>query len=818
MIRTRLLRALAAVGMVSSTALSEEFSLCKFNFGVDWSQHLAKHCSHYRPNCKSLSDLQIPANINFLASFVGWTQDGSTKIPPAPKADKEGEMLNDAKTLSATPVWYTYIIAEGAKLAKNLSDCNTGGGSSTLCVGGAAYIKENRAKILEQYSTYASFAASRWGTSKPMIWALEPDFIQYTEGSQSNPLSMADGKKLLSDIIDVIQSKMPNAWISMDISPWKDQAAVIPALVPLDKVKFMNTSGGISQPNANIKNKEATWASVWTASGGKGMIADDGYGTGGGATSPNPAWSDANNLKARINDGVIALMEAVPGSSWGNTISNLQTQLSGTKLKTCGGETPVKPKYTLTVTSPNNGTVALSPSGGTYDSGASVTVTATASNGYSFTAWTGASTSTSSPVTIVMTGDKTIGATFTSNSKPKPKYTLTVTTPSNGTIALSPSGGTYDSGTTVTASASAVGNYSFSAWTGASTSTTSPVSIVMTGDKTLGATFVPDNSPVKLVVSATNGTVTMSPVMPAAGYARGTAVTLTAAASAGFDFTGWSGDATGSAATITITMDAAKNVTAGFRKQGQAVSLLQGGDCSDVAKWTPWGAFSNGWTIKSMDEPENTSNKVCYVKENNYQSAPDTTLKMTQKGFTVAKGATYFLSFRARVERKDDVRGAHPIAVRVLANGSQIFKKSDSIPQDSGTWHDYGYSFTPSVGGTGQLDFLHGGSNQLSWQGIYLDDIVLADAPVSVQPRKARKVSDIAAWYAKGVLSIRVARMGRASFSLVSPSGQDALDLGSHALDGSGLSMHLGSRATGLRILVARGEGWEAAVPVLLGN
>jgi len=169
-------------------------------------------------------------------------------------------MLNDAKTLSVTPVWYTYIIAEGAKLAKNLSDCNMGGGSSTLCVGGAAYIKENRAKILEQYSTYASFAASRWGTSKPMIWALEPDFIQYTEGSQSNPLSMADGKKLLSDIIDVIQSKMPNACISMDISPWKDQAAVIPALVPLDKVKFMNTSGGISQPNANIKNKEATWA------------------------------------------------------------------------------------------------------------------------------------------------------------------------------------------------------------------------------------------------------------------------------------------------------------------------------------------------------------------------------------------------------------------------------------------------------------------------------------------------------------------------------------------------------------------------------
>jgi uncharacterized repeat protein (TIGR02543 family) len=652
-----------------------------------------------------------------------------------------------------------------------------------------------------------------------MIWALEPDFIQYTDGSQSSPLSMADGKKLLSDIIDAIQSKMPNAWISMDISPWKDQAAVIPALVPLDKVKFMNTSGGISQPNANIKNKEATWASVWTASGGKGMIADDGYGTGGGATSPNPAWSDANNLKARIGDGVIALMEAVPGSSWGNTISTLQTQLASTKLKTCGGDNPpVKPKYTLTVTTPTNGTIALSPSGGTYDSGASVTVTATASNGYSFSAWTGASTSTTSPVTIVMTGDKTIGATFASNSTPKPKYKLTVTTPSNGSITLSPAGGTYDSGTTVTASASAVGNYSFSAWTGASTSTTSPVSIVMTGDKTLGATFVADNSPVKLVVNATNGTVTMSPSMPAAGYARGTAVTLTATASSGYDFVGWSGDATGSTNPVTITMDAAKTVTAGFRKQGAVASILKGGDCSDATMWLGWGVQNNGWQIKMQEEPGNTSNKVCYVKENNYQPAPDTTLKMTQSGFQLIKGTPYFLSFRARVEKKDDVRGAHPIAVRVMAGGTQVFKKSDSVPQDSGTWHDYSYTFTPTAGGAGQFDFLMGGANQLSWQGVYLDDIVLADAPLSVQPRTARRASEIAARYAKGVLSIRLSRTGKAAFTLVSPSGQGALELGTHMLDGSGLSMHLDSRAAGLRILVARGEGWEAAVPVFLGH
>jgi uncharacterized protein (TIGR02145 family)/uncharacterized repeat protein (TIGR02543 family) len=42
----------------------------------------------------------------------------------------------------------------------------------------------------------------------------------------------------------------------------------------------------------------------------------------------------------------------------------------------------------------------------------SVSVTATAANGYVFTGWSGASTSTSSPVTITMDGNKTLTAKF----------------------------------------------------------------------------------------------------------------------------------------------------------------------------------------------------------------------------------------------------------------------------------------------------------------------------------------------------------------------------------------------------------------------
>ena len=69
-------------------------------------------------------------------------------------------------------------------------------------------------------------------------------------------------------------------------------------------------------------------------------------------------------------------------------------------------------------------------------------------------------------------------------------YTLT-TTATNGNISLNPTGGTYNDGETVTATATADGGYDFTDWDGASEATTSPVDIVMNGNKSLTANFTP---------------------------------------------------------------------------------------------------------------------------------------------------------------------------------------------------------------------------------------------------------------------------------------------------------------------------------------
>ncbi|MFC1951290.1 YCF48-related protein [Chloroflexota bacterium] len=61
-----------------------------------------------------------------------------------------------------------------------------------------------------------------------------------------------------------------------------------------------------------------------------------------------------------------------------------------------------------------------------------------------------------------------------------------------------------------------------------------------------------------------SGVITLDPSQPPTGYAPGTVVTITAVAGDGLTFVEWSGDASGTDATTTVTMNAAKSVTANF--------------------------------------------------------------------------------------------------------------------------------------------------------------------------------------------------------------------------------------------------------------
>ncbi len=72
-------------------------------------------------------------------------------------------------------------------------------------------------------------------------------------------------------------------------------------------------------------------------------------------------------------------------------------------------------QFSLTVNTSGSGTVTRDPSGGAYDAGTVVTLTATPDAGWTFSGWSGDISGMDNPATITMDANKTVTATFSSD-------------------------------------------------------------------------------------------------------------------------------------------------------------------------------------------------------------------------------------------------------------------------------------------------------------------------------------------------------------------------------------------------------------------
>lgn len=134
--------------------------------------------------------------------------------------------------------------------------------------------------------------------------------------------------------------------------------------------------------------------------------------------------------------------------------------------------------------SPSAGSIATVPDG-PRDPNTTVTLTATASAGYAFVEWQGDLTGSINPQPLILNGNKTVTAVF------QPIHALTVSG-SNGSVAKSPDQSDYADGDTVQLTATPSAGYVFQQWSGDLAGAANPASILMDGDKTVTAEFVPD--------------------------------------------------------------------------------------------------------------------------------------------------------------------------------------------------------------------------------------------------------------------------------------------------------------------------------------
>ncbi|MEA2054657.1 MAG: PKD domain-containing protein, partial [Candidatus Thermoplasmatota archaeon] len=259
--------------------------------------------------------------------------------------------------------------------------------------------------------------------------------------------------------------------------------------------------------------------------------------------------------------------------------------------------TILKMQYNITASiSPSNaGSILLSPVGGTYDAGTVVTATAHANAGYEFDHWGGDAEGTSASIQITMNSDKSIVAHFTETVE---RYTLTISvSPSgSGSIILDPSGGKYNEGTMVTATASPASSYEFDHWGESISGYSRQIHITMNSDKNIIAYFVftqPPPPPTRYTLTvnvepSNAGNVTLSP--SGGTYDEGTEVTAFANANEGYEFSHWSGAAGGINSTVEILMNSDKTVTAHF------TAIIQPNMLPSIVISSP----SNGSTISGI--------------------------------------------------------------------------------------------------------------------------------------------------------------------------------------------------------------------------
>lgn len=243
------------------------------------------------------------------------------------------------------PIQVAYVSAAHVKRQdRTTCDCNVTQSpcvaANDLCHVGAQRISQQFTAILNAYKSYSQGFAACYGTTKPIVFELEPDWYQYTTSSQTQPWTPALAGQMLAQIVEALKSSLPNARFSIDASPWVapcnggDNGKQWYSNFDLSLFTFVNTSGGGTNANtAKIRNPNGmTWAGLSQVTG-KPILADTGYGANGAAAGEDALWNDPVNINARIADGVVSISQYTPKADWSTRVSAARSQLNPLQFK-----------------------------------------------------------------------------------------------------------------------------------------------------------------------------------------------------------------------------------------------------------------------------------------------------------------------------------------------------------------------------------------------------------------------------------------------------------------------------------------------------
>ena len=307
-----------------------------------------------------------------------------------------------------------------------------------------------------------------------------------------------------------------------------------------------------------------------------------------------------------LQDDVVAV-KAVPAEGWrfirweGNLSGAFpERNVAMSRDKTVRAVFEAIPQYILS-------TLAMGGSvtgGGTYYQGLTVTLQATPATGWSFLGWSGdyVGTDPSFPWAVES------AASFVGNFG----TVISTVATGGGQIVLEPALAVYPYGTEVRVIPVPNPGLALALWGGAA-GVGQPKSEwilkVTTATPKITALFqaLATDKAVLTAQSTLGGRVTQSAVDGI--YTKGTSVILTPVAENGYEFTGWSGDASGAANPLSVVVDANKTVKAEFRKAGvlsHRVTVAISG-AGTVRRVPDLAAYEAGSVVELVAEPTGTS-------------------------------------------------------------------------------------------------------------------------------------------------------------------------------------------------------------------
>jgi hypothetical protein len=315
-----------SAGGTTASGGSGVFGQCRFHFGTIDS--IAKNAG-----------TSMISQLDFFTP--GWMMNASFDQQYVCDEAKSGGAL-----ANQVPVIVTYIAANYVKnsVSPKLCDCNvttcgsTNGKVNDLCHFGAERIANNWTAIVNAYKSYAAGYAGCYGTTRPIVFKMEPDWYQYTTSDQSVPWTAAQAGSRMTELVNALKGSLPNARFAIDVSPWvapdngSDNGASWFGNFNMSLFTFVATSGGGTNANTEKirSSNNMTWAGLNSATG-KPILADTGYGANGMSAGHDTNWDVVANINARIANGVIAIAQYNPNSNWGTTISQIRSQLNTPK-------------------------------------------------------------------------------------------------------------------------------------------------------------------------------------------------------------------------------------------------------------------------------------------------------------------------------------------------------------------------------------------------------------------------------------------------------------------------------------------------------